>query len=326
MELIHADSALTQLRELIQYSLDAIASLGTEYVDNDFELTISEADWLSEPVFNKHFVFETGTEWGGRVEGITHVGTDIKLSGPTWRGMLSRKIVKPPGGSAYKTITSMDANAAIGELLGTSLGGLFVASAENSGIIVSGSYRYDNLLTAIYDLLDAVGARLMIVFDGVVVTLSAELISDLSSTTEMSQDYSAPVRSSEKYGESFNHVIALGSGTLTARTVVEYYRDDTTGAVSTTPLPDDVDDRQYVLDYPNAADSTALALAAQESLAERAPVTKIEIDLSDAQNLELGDIVGGRDQITGLSISKPITQKILTVNGNGQKIEYKVGE
>lgn len=326
MEIIHADSLLAQLQVLQSYSFDAVAGLATENSDNDFELIVPEESWLAEPIQLWHFLFEENSEWGGRVEGIEHVGSDIKLTGPTWRGMLARKIVKPPTGEAYKTITEMEANAAIGELIGTSFGTLVAASLADSGIVVSGSFRYDNLLSAIHEMLANYGARLKVIFDGTVVTLSAELVSDLSDTTEMSQDYAVPIRSSIKHGESYNHVIALGTGVLTARTTVEYYRDDTTEIISATPLPDGIDDRQYVFDYPNAESLAVLQEAAQKSLAEYAPITKVEIDLSEAQNLQLGDIVGGRDQITGLSIKKAITQKILTINSDGEKYQYKVGE
>lgn len=325
MELIHANSSLIEQQIFMNYELDMVSGLGTEYSDNDFELTIPENDWLKLPITAGHFIYELNSEHGGRVEGIEHVGSDIKLTGPTWRGMLARKIVKPPGGSAYLTITAAEANAAIGDLIGTSLGNLFTVSTGNSGITVSGSFRYDNLLSAINTMLDDSAARLNVTFDGTNVILSAALVVDYSKTNEMSQDWSAPIQSAVNSGEAYNHVIALGIGELTARTVVEYYRH-ADGTINTTPLADGIDDLQYVLDYPNAESTDELIKAAKAKLKELLPTEKIEIDLSEAQGLKLGDIVGGRDYVTGMSIKKPITQIILTVDSDGEKYEYKVGE
>lgn len=115
MELIHADGAQVQLQMLTQFQFEAIASLATEYSDNDFEVIISEDAWLAESIEYGHLLFEEDSEWGGRVEGISHIGTDVILTGPTWRGMLSRKIIKPTIGqeiavTGYSCICSVAAS------------------------------------------------------------------------------------------------------------------------------------------------------------------------------------------------------------------------
>ena len=40
----------------------------------------------------------------------------------------------------------------------------------------------------------------------------------------------------------------------------------------------------------------------------------------------IGDIVGGRERITGLYVKQPISEKILKLSNNEYSIEYKVGE
>lgn len=313
------------MRFLDSFTFDSVASRGIAYTDNDFEVVISESDWLAEPIEYGHYLFELDTEWGGRVEGIAHIGSDIKLTGPTWRGMLARKIVKPTTGQAYLTIASQDANTAISTLLGALLGTLFRASPTAYGVAVSQTYRYDNLLQAINDTLDAIGARLAITFDGAVATLSAAAIVDQSEAISISQDYTAPIRSTVDYARAYNHVIALGRGDMAARTVLNYYRSDD-GAIDTTPITDPVDDRMYVLDYPNAEDNTVLANAAIAKLEELVPQTSVEIDLTGMDVINLGDIVGGMDRITGLSLTKPITQIIRTVSADGDTYQYKAGD
>ena len=41
-------------------------------------------------------------------------------------------------------------------------------------------------------------------------------------------------------------------------------------------------------------------------------------------NVELGDIVGGRERITGIVMAKPISKKIVKITNNKLKISYEV--
>lgn len=326
MEIIHADSTLNDLQMLTEFdAYEAVSGLGYKYADNDFELQIPESIWLIKPIEKDHYIYQLGSEWGGRVENIEHVGTTVKCSGPTWRGMLARKIISPPSGQAYKTITAQEANQAIAALLGTSFGTLFTVSEAASGITVSGSFRYANLLGAIHSMLQQYGARLEIVFDGIQVALS--VVSSVDYTdVELSQDYEAPLESSVAHGEAYNHVIALGRGELTAREVVELWRLDN-GSVTSTPQPNDATDKQFVLDYPNAESVEELTNSATAKLLENSPVEAIKINLDEIDtDLKLGDVVGGADYVTGLKISKPITQKIFRMDNKGKTINYKAGE
>ena len=326
MELIHADSDLVELQLLTEFDVyEAVSGLGYKYADNDFELQIPESIWTTEPIENGHRLYQLDSEWGGRVENIEHVGTTVKCSGPTWRGMIARKIITPPAGQAYKTITAMEANKAIAALLGTSFGNLFTVSTANSGITVSGSFRYANMLGALHSMLQQYGARLDIVFNGTQVELSAQSSVDYMDV-ELSQDYDAPLESSVAYGEAYNHVIALGRGELTAREVVELWRLDD-GTVTSTPQANDETDKQFVLDYPNVESVEELTSNATAKLLENNPVESIKINLDEIDtDLKLGDVVGGADYVTGLRISKPITQKIFKVDNKGKTINYKAGE
>lgn len=326
MELIHAKANIEEIQSLTEFDqYEAVSGLGFKYADNDFELQVEEAVWEKKPIIKGHYLYEVGTEWGGMVEDVNHVGTTIKVGGPTWRGMLARKIISPPSGQAYRTITTMEANLAIATLIGSSFGSLFTVSTANSGITVSGSFRYTNLLAAIHSMLQQYGARLEIIFNGTQVVLSAVSSVDYTDT-ELSQEYEAPLESSVAYGEAYNHVIALGRGELAEREVVELWRLDD-GTITTTTQPAGANDKQFVLDYPNAESLEELTSSATDKLIESSPVESIGINLDEIEiDFKLGDVVGGRDKVTGLTISKPITQKILKIDKNGRKINYKAGE
>lgn len=326
MELIHAKANIEEIQSLTEFDqYEAVSGLGFKYADNDFELQVEEAVWEKYPMIKGHYLYEVGTEWGGMVEDVNHVGTTVKVGGPTWRGMLARKIISPPAGQAYKAITAMEANQAIAALVGTSLGPLFAVSTADSGMTVSGSFRYTNLLAAIHSMLQQYGARLEIIFDGTHVVLSAVSSVDYTDT-ELSQEYEAPLESSVAYGEAYNHVIALGRGELAEREVVELWRLDD-GTITTTTQPAGANDKQFVLDYPNAESLEELTSSATDKLIESSPIESIGINLDEIEiDFKLGDVVGGRDKVTGLTISKPITQKILKIDKNGRKINYKAGE
>ena len=326
MELIHAKANIEEIQSLTEFDqYEAVSGLGFKYADNDFELQVEEAVWEKYPMIKGHYLYEVGTEWGGMVEDVNHVGTTVKVGGPTWRGMLARKIISPPAGQAYKAITAMEANQAIAALVGTSLGPLFAVSTADSGMTVSGSFRYTNLLAAIHSMLQQYGARLEIIFDGTQVVLSAVSSVDYTDT-ELSQEYEAPLESSVAYGEAYNHVIALGRGELAEREVVELWRLDD-GTITTTTQPAGANDKQFVLDYPNAESLEELTSSATDKLIESSPIESIGINLDEIEiDFKLGDVVGGRDKVTGLTISKPITQKILKIDKNGRKINYKAGE
>lgn len=324
MELIHADSLLSEIRQITSFEQwDVVSSLSDK--DNDFQLNLDDQGWKLKPIEIGHYLYEKGTEFGGRVLGLKHVGNQIQVKGRTWRGLLIDKIVKPPGGSAYKTITSVEANTAIGDLIST-MGPLFTASTADSGIIVSGAFRYETLLYSLHRLLADSNARLKLEFDGTVVTLSAVAIADLSVDEEFSQDVSDKIEAARDQSLAYNHVVALGSGELTARTVVDLYRDEN-GAISTTPNPPWIEDRQKVLGFPNAESTDILTAKATELLSkDYLPTESVDIDLPDDVGLSLGDIVGGRDYIMGLSIARQITQIIRTVKKDGVSVQYKVGE
>lgn len=325
MELIHADHNRTEIQSIQVFAVwDLVSGLAHEYAANNWQLNVNEEVWNALPTLKGHFLYEPETEWGGRVEGVNKVGTEIQLSGPTWRGLLSRKIISPPSGQAYRTITAQDANTAIATLIGTSLGDLVKVKSELAGVNVSGQFRYANLLGGIHSMLNQYGLRLAVEYIDRTVWLSAVPIQDLSSENELSQDYSVDISAEDNESEAYNHVIALGPGELAARQVIHLYRDDA-GTISTTPLPEGIEDKQIVLDCPNAESTEELIKSATEKLIECTPIKKIELEITENLALNLGDLVGGKDYVTGLAIVQPVTQIIRRVDSTGDKVEYKVG-
>lgn len=334
MDLIHADNTLAEIgyiKEIDGFDAEISHELDAEIEKNSFALTLADVIWEADPIEIGHFVYAPGTEFGGMVEQIQHstARKQVTVSGVTWRGMLYRKIIEPGSGDDYLTITATEANAAIDTLVGSSMGTLFDVSTDNSGItITSKSFRYTNLLTGIEDMLEEEGAALDVVFDqsSKAVTLSARAITDYSATIDLSQDYGVDIVTTEGGFDRYNHIIALGAGELADRDIVHVYRD--TDGTMTTVAPawaGTVADLVTTYDYNNPETIDILQKGAEIRAAEYAPMKQVEIDPAvDGLNLKLGDIVGARDRLTGMSGTAVIVGRILTMNSSGIKLETRV--
>ena len=333
MRITHADADKNELRffDFIEkYDAQVSIAPGAVLVDNSFSLSLADHDWQSRPILKGHFLYIDGTEWGGPVEEVTHnTGTGvITLSGPTWRGMLMRKIINPPAGQGYLTVSG-EANTVIASVLGTSMGGLFTVSTTNTGINLNASWRYQKMHDALEKALEAAGLTLDIKYSAALKTvlIAARAVVDHSATVDLSQDYGIAMRSIQGRMDGYNHIIALGAGELQDRDVLHVYRLANGTITTTAPAwAGTAQDMVTVYDYSNPESLADLLAGAAKRLQEMAPLDGVEIDPSDADiELPMGDIVGARDRLTGLTATARIIEKILVIDQSGTKIDTKVG-
>lgn len=327
----HADAARAEIRHIMlpdkfdaQISIEPDATLS----DNVWTLRLSADTWLQNPILRGHYIYIDGTEFGGVVEKVDSdsAKASILLTGACWRGMLFRKIIIPPAGQAYYT-ASGEINTVIGALLSSLCGDTFVVSTVNTGASLSTQWRYDMLHVALETALEANGHTLAIAYDAASkhVIARARPVVDLSITTELSQDYGTPVKSSEGRLDGYNHIIALGAGELTARDVRHLYRLDDGTITQTTPSwAGTVHDLMSVLDLSNPESVDDLIAQATAKLRDYAPTTGLEIDPGDEVDFALGDIVGARDRVTGLEATARVAGKIMTIDKSGVRTETKV--
>jgi len=52
---------------------------------------------------------------------------------------------------------------------------------------------------------------------------------------------------------------------------------------------------------------------------------KIDIKLDDSYDYDIGDIVGAKENVTGISVWQPITKKIIKIINGKINIDYEVG-
>lgn len=293
--------------------------------ENSYLITCNSAEW--ETIEDGSRIYIPNTEYGGlfkRLEVDTKKGT-VAAGGYTWRGMLQNKIIIPPSGQDYAT-DSGELNAVIGARVSAALPGLFVGSSVPTGVTVN--YRYNRYVT-LYDglkaMLKSVGYKMQISYDQETakVIVGAVPIVDYSNQIEYSSDMNADYTMNME-ATGINHLICLGQGELKNRTVVDLYVDGS-GNISTTQTYFGVDEIVGVYDYAGAARDD-LIQSGTEQLAQEVNKNTFNIELESEKDVAIGDIVGGRDYITGMRMTAPITTKVVTWRNGFESTEYKLSD
>lgn len=302
--------------------------------DNDFEIEIPVSLYNSEIYEQGRYVYCDGTEYGGRITSITSNTDDrvVKLNGETFRGMLEDKIVEPPTGEAYRYISG-DLTECLKTLLGTQYNGIFNVSDTLTGVSVSNYKvnRYAYMLDAMNAVLKSKGYRLDINIisenEQFYVEISAKKADD--NEDEISQDYDLDFDIDKKTFR-YNYMIALGSGQLEKRTVIYLHQKDDGTVERVSKIPDGDDVKVYKYDYSSSdsseSDDELFNSAVDKFSGINEPDSQTMTIGEDVQiELQIGDIVSGRDYITGITIEEPVTKKILKVKNGIPITSYGIG-
>lgn len=326
MELILANDTLNDIRRVFDYEIDVDLTN-----TNTFEFKVQRSDYAADLTFG-NAVYAAGTEYGGIIGQInTQTSLDtISLKGYTWRGMLGKKIIKPPAGEDH-LVVSGELNTIIKTLITEQFSSVFVVSAENSGSTVTNFQfdRYCTMLAGIKKMLGSVGYKLKIEYvqqehgTGGYVQLSAAPIEDYSSTIELSQDSQLDF-GFENVRNGVNHLICLGKGEGTERTVIDLYVQED-GSIGTTPYFTGTSEIAEAYEDTSAEDAASLKEKGTEKLQELMNYTTFEMNVETLDiDVDIGDIIGGRDYDTGLYAKKPVTGKIWRVSEGVEAVEYSV--
>ena len=306
---------------ILDYELDL--AFGKD--ENNFELCIQSEAHCCEAGY---YLYIEGTEYGGIIDGIKSdtESKEVTYLGRTWQGLLNSKIIQPDAGMAY-LIVSGEANSVISSLLSRlSLGGLFEASTDNSGLTI-GAYKMNRYIAGydgIIKMLKTVNATLRFTFQNGKVILSAVPKYDYTQDEEFNSDQ-VSFRVKKDY-KSVNHLICLGSGELENRTVIHLYADKN-GNISNVQTEFGVDEYADVYDYSSVESVEELESSGKEKLKELWAQDELSIDFDDTSDAYgLGDIVGAYDNVTKISVAAEIIKKIVTIKNGQITISYEVGE
>lgn len=297
--------------------------------ENDFEMISSVDDWTGDIDFGS-YLYIPNTEFGGIVSEIeSDTGRNqIFVRGSTWRGMLDEKIIEPKQGEDYR-IVSGKIEEIVRELVAEcGLDSLFsVPTTEDETEIKFKFDRYCTLLNGLEKMLSSIGYRLDIRyiktrFDAYV-RLQPVQVTDFSDKEEFSQDGKLVFTAKNNQG-GINHLICLGKGELKDRIVKHLYVQKD-GSIGNKQYYTGIEERTEVYDY-SSAEEPELTQKGTERLQELMNSKKFNVDIDDdiETKMQIGDIVGGRDYITGITVKKPIIGKILNMKDGTERIEYKI--
>ena len=293
--------------------------------ENTFLVTCLRSEW--ETIYEGSRIYIPDTEYGGifkKLQTNTKNGT-ISCGGFTWRGMLQNKIICPPTGEDYATDTG-ELNSIIRSRVSSALPNLFDGSTESTGIEVTYQYnRYVSLYDGLKAMLKSVGYKMRISYDmntGKVIVDAVPIV-DYSPEIEYSSDMNANYYMT-KEGMGVNHLICLGQGELAERVVVDLYVDEN-GDISQTQTYFDEDEITQIYDYAGASRDD-LIQSGTDQLKNIRNHNSFRIDLESTKEVEIGDIVGGRDYTSGMRMTAPITTKIVRWRNGFETTEYKLSD
>jgi hypothetical protein len=306
---------------LEKYSIDL--ELGG---DNDFE---AQMNVRNHCMSSGCIWYIKDEEYGGIVDNVK-VDTEkskVYYSGRSWRGILEKKVIRPDTGKDY-LVVSGDANDILALLIRRcDLVDLFAVPGTSSGIQISNYQfpRYVDAYSGIVKMLSSVGAKLKIVYNDKdsCVNISAVQIEDLSKKYEYSDDYGMKIIIEKKTG-GVNHLICLGAGELAARTVIDLYVDKT-GEITEKQSYFGEYEIAETYDYGNSESVAELKEKGIEHLKELKSSDSVSASFSKL-DVDIGDIVGGRNRATGILLKEQVTQEIVKIKNGIETITYKVGE
>lgn len=299
MELILADKAG---KDICVLDCDFDIEIGGS---NTFELTYPADGWNTNIGFGKR-VYIQGTEYGGIIGDIetdTAKG-QIFVRGKTWRGYLESKF----GKGTY----SGNVNTIISNLLGAYKPTFRVPS----GSITTGSKtfsEYATIGTIINEICSPLGLRLDLEYvSGGYIKANAVQRREY---TEVSQD-SFLEFTTEEDRTGVNHLICTNGTTTT------HLYADVNGNISSTQSLFGIDEITDVYEY-SGGDLGDQGVQQLQGLVGQKTM-KVDFASDKDIDLRIGDLVAGRDFITGVVLTKPITKKIIKRENNVTTIAYSV--
>lgn len=325
-QLILADQNLRDIKPVMDADIDF--AVGSD--ENDYEIKIRRDRWDKRYVYG-NALYIKGTEFGGII-GRKKINTEqdtISLYGRTWRGKLDKKVIRPPAGQDYRKVSG-ELNSVLNTLVTEQFNDYFVVSQADTGVTVT-NYQFDRyctLLAGITKMLKSVGHKLHIEYiqqergQPGYVEMSAVPIVDYSDTKELSQDSRLNFTFDETKN-GVNHLVCLGKGELQDRQVIDLYVGQN-GSIGTTQYYTGIQEVAEV--YENtSAETEELEEKGREKLQELMNSTSFSMDVEALDmEVEIGDIIGGRDYVTGMYAAKPIAKKIYKVSGGTASLEYEI--
>lgn len=295
--------------------------------DNDFLLTVPKDKFSM--INRGFFVFDSeNPAFGGMIEGVEvdTVSDSVSFTGSTWFGLLEQKAIVPPSGYAYKTISGSSSyiiGSLIDELGFTDYFYVPDYDPESQGDGESFTFsRYITLLDGLRELLDSRGKVLSASYNLAhnKIMLTARTPIDYSNgqgliKSPFNYQIKKPLR-------TINHMICLGRGELTSRTVIHLYLQPDGTISKTNQSYTGSDEVTFIYENTSAESQSALEKQSIKKFEELVR-PKVEIDVATGTNYYIGDVIGGYEPLTKTKTTATIDSLVLQIDGDKKTISYK---
>lgn len=315
MDLIVTDATGKPVASHASYTLDLAFGSG----ENDFDLQVEDAALKAGSR-----IMIDGTEYGGIIDD-TDVDVDGGLStvtwhGRDWHGVLASKIIEPDRNNDYLTLSGTIPVIMRTLVSRAGLQGLFTVTDESADHKTTCQFdRYVDLYSGLVKMLRASGLKLRLRNDGDKVSMSAMPVRTIGDSIDSDLiDFTA-----KQAAHPINHLICLGKGELKDRTVIHWYAD-ANGTFSHTQTLKGLDERTATYELSNA-EADELEGKGRQKFQELRNTSTIDVDIPDGIDADVGDLVTGRDNNTGLVVTAEISKKIVKVSGGVLTVTYESG-
>lgn len=315
MDLIVTDATGKPVASHASYTLDLAFGSG----ENDFDLQVEDAALKAGSR-----IMIDGTEYGGIIDD-TDVDVDGGLStvtwhGRDWHGVLASKIIEPDRNNDYLTLSGTIPVIMRTLVSRAGLQGLFTVTEESADHKTTCQFdRYVDLYSGLVKILRASGLKLRLRNDGDKVAMSAMPVRTIGDSIDSDLiDFTA-----KQAAHPINHLICLGKGELKDRTVIHWYAD-ANGTFSHTQTLKGLDERTATYELSNA-EADELEDKGRQKFQELRNTSTIDVDIPDGIDADVGDLVTGRDNNTGLVVTAEISKKIVKVSGGVLTVTYESG-
>ena len=293
MDLIVTDATGKPVASHASYTLDLAFGSG----ENDFDLQVEDAALKAGSR-----IMIDGTEYGGIIDD-TDVDVDGGLStvtwhGRDWHGVLASKIIEPDRNNDYLTLSGTIPVIMRTLVSRAGLQGLFTVTDESADHKTTCQFdRYVDLYSGLVKMLRASGLKLRLRNDGDKVSMSAMPVRTIGDSIDSDLiDFTA-----KQAAHPINHLICLGKGELKDRTVIHWYAD-ANGTFSHTQTLKGLDERTATYELSNA-EADELEDKGRQKFQELRNTSTIDVDIPDGIDADVGDLVTGRDNNTGLVVT-----------------------
>lgn len=313
IRLIYTDADRVEQGYLRNFSADVDIAK-----DKDFEITVARDNNILR---GGSWWYISNTEYGGIVDnvGVVTADREIRYTGRNLRGILCDKIIEPPQDKDYK-IVSGDAIAVINSLIeDAGLSNIYRMTGESWNVQSFQFNRYVSLYDGICALLSTQNRVLRLVIKDGYVTMSSAVPYDYTEDKDcMRSDINYNIT---QVKNGYNHLICLGQGELKDRQVLHLYVDKM-GNITDTQTYKGLEERTAIYDYSSASSIGELRTGGIARLQEL-NADSLDMTLPD-MSMQIGDITGGTEDITGITVKKQITNIIAKIDDNSIDIEYSV--